>query len=310
MHEYAFLLGAAVPCVVVSIYILEGIWKGWERVSKRVGAFQRRKRMLASLPEVISRAYEARGNRNQLYSYLDSQMKRIEWNIQPAAFLVLSVTTAFAGLATGLFLLRNIASAVAIMVIAVFVPFLVLSWKVQKHEQRVLEQLPMAIQLFTVEFEMTKSIAQALARVSEIAANPLKRYLSQCAKDLTAGKQSARVFNKFSSDLNCEYGRLWAQILLAAHEDSTVMKIMPRLISRLHQQRLLIQKNLTELSGARRLGVLLNILVVPGFIITQVLFPDTLEFYSQPLGRAVILVLFLSVTAGIVLDQTLKKIDL
>ncbi|MCL6560110.1 MAG: hypothetical protein K6U74_15230, partial [Firmicutes bacterium] len=301
-YEYAYLLGFVLPCTAVAAYVLEAAWHAGEKVQKKAQALRRRKELLASLPDVVRRAHEKQ-DKGHLYSYFDRQIKRSGWKISPVALITLSAVLAAAGAATGLFLLKNMAIAVTTVVILVFVPLLMLNWAVQKYESRVLQQLPTAIQMFSVEFEMTKSIPEALSKVSESVGEPLKKHLAQCAKDLTAGRNPRIALEKLSGNLSCEYGSLWAKLLLAATEDSTVMKMMPRLTGRLNEQRLLMQKNLTELSSSRRLGILLNILVVPGFVITQVIFPDTLNFYAEPLGRVVIMMLLLSIAVGIALDQ-------
>jgi len=308
-YGYVYLLGFALPCTVVAAYVLETIWRVGENVQKKAQASRRRKEILTSLPDVVRRAHE-RQNKGRLYNYLDSQMKRSGWKISPVALIALSAMLTIAGATAGLFLLKNVAVALTAVMILVFLPLLMLNWAVQKHENRVLEQLPTAIQMFSIEFEMTKNVSEALLKTSESVGEPLKKHLVQCAKDLVAGRAPVLALEKLSGNLNCEYGALWAKLLLAATEDSTVMKMMPRLIERLNEQRLLTQKNLTGLSAPRRLGILLNILLIPGFIIVQVIFPDTLSFYSEPLGRAVIVVSLLSVAMGIALDQVLRKVSL
>ena len=99
-------------------------------------------------------------------------------------------------------------------------------------------------------------------------------------------------------------------MLLAASEDMTVVKVMPRLINRLSEQRLLLQKNSTDLSGEKRVGVILNALILPGFMLTQILFPASIEFYSTTVGRLVIMCVFLSVVAYLTLDRVLRRVDL
>lgn len=242
--------------------------------------------------------------------YIDSQLKRTGWNVRPAAVMSLSVTLAMAGAAVGIVLLKDAAMAITLAVVMVFIPMLVLNWAVQKYEQKKLEHLPTAVQLFVVEFEMCKNVGEALMKASQGVRNPLRSYMENCAKELAAGRPPKVAFKNFAAGLDCEYGRLWAQMLLAGSEDATVVKLMPRLISRLSGQRMLMQKNLTELSGIKRIGTILNLLVVPGFVAVQVMFPDTMGFFSTPLGKAVVVILILSVIVGILLDQALKKVEI
>lgn len=303
-----YLLGLALPFAVMVFLVLDAASKAAGKLGKKLDAEKRRREMLATLPEVFVRAQVSQ--KSPFQGYFEGQLKRAGWKISPQAFLAIAAILGFLGVAAGAFLLKSAAAAVATAIVAILIPFLALNWAVQRYEQKLIEQLPTAVHLFSVEHEAARSVPRALARASEGVGSPLSGYIAKCARDLEAGKRPKDVLERFCADLGCEYGRLWARLLLASYEDSTVVKLLPRLIGRLHQQRLLIQKNLTELSWVRRLGIILNVLAVPGFFLTQLFFPDSAGFYAQPVGRVVIIVLFLSVAAGIFLDYTLRKVEL
>lgn len=303
LPEHAWLLGAGLLPALAVFLLLEAAAEAAGRFGKKLDPVRRREEILISLPEAV-------GGHSAFREYVDVQLKRSGWKLSPAAFLALSVCLASAGVLAGAFFLKNVASALACAVVGTLIPFLLLNWAVQRYEQKVLDQLPTAVHLFSVEYEATKSVPASLLRASEGVGPPLSGMLRKAAQELGAGRHPKAALGGLASDLGCEHGRLWARLLAASYMDTTVLKLLPRLSMRLNQQRLLSQKSFTEISYVRRLGLILNTLVVPGFVATQLYFPDSAGFYTTPVGRAVIVLLFLSVAAGIFLDYTFRRVEL
>jgi len=63
------------------------------------------------------------------------------------------------------------------------------------------------------------------------------------------------------------------------------------------------------LSGEKKIGIMLNMMILPGFILVQIFFPDTLSFFSTTFGRVAILLVFISLLAGIILDRFQKNVN-
>lgn len=310
--EQIHLLEVAAPIWVATILLIQVAWQAVEAVSSRAKNRRARMAAVAELPEVVRNSIAGgKGGWFQAWNaYTGRQINRVGWKIGPGPFLFLSVTLAMLAMVATFWVSRNVFVTIAVAILLIFIPSQMLSMALQRQEQRVLNELPVAIQLFVVEYDATKNIREAMSRTAEAVGNPLRKYLVRCAQDLGAGRRPREAFSKLAADLDCDYGRLWTQLLLASTEDATVVKMMLRLITRLGEQRLLVQKNATELSMEKRIGMILNLLVLPGFIATQVLLPDSREFFSMPLGRVVIVFVFLSVVVGMALDQLLHRVDL
>ncbi len=313
--DLMFLLGIALPVMVVASFLLESVWKTGLKVQERTNARKNRKAQLARLPGVVRKSFETpqrkrTGRYNYLHNFTGGQIERIGWKIKPSTFITLSLAVALLGMTIVFTFSRDIILTITSAIIIVLIPFMVLNWATQKHEQKIMDQLPTAIQLFSIEFEMTQNIKEALERAAEGVGKPTDKYIKLCAKNLGASRPAKETFDKLAKSLNCEYGRMWAQMLLASTEDMTVVKLMPRLISRLSEQRLLQQKNIKDISGEKRIGIILNVLIIPGFILTQVFFSKATQFFYSPIGKLVIMFIFLSVIVGIMLDQLLRRVDL
>lgn len=301
--EYVYLICVALSCAAAVILFLDWVSGG---ISGRIAARRLRRDLLASLPEILQRSGSAT-NVSSGWGYLDNRVRKA--GFRPEPFLAISAALAVSGAAVGFVLLKDLGVSLILSVGSVFVALLALDWAIEKRERKVLDQLPAAIQLFAVEYDVTKSVEEAMARAAKGVGDPLRGYMDQCARDLMSGKSLKNVLNDFAENVGCAYGRLWAQMLLAASGDMTVVKVMPRLIERLSKQKLLQQKNMTELSGARRIAGILNILVIPCFILVQVLFPKSAGFFNEPLGRVVIAIFLMSLCVGIMLDRLLQKVD-
>lgn len=301
--EHAYFICIFLACVLVIILILDGIG---ESIFRKIAIRQSRRNLFASLPDVIQRSSQA--VKAPEWRFLNDRAKKA--GVNSNKFLIMSIALAFTGAVVGFVLLKDLGTAFTLSVGMIFVALLALDWTIEKRERKVLDQLPAAIQLFAVEYDVTKSVEEAMARAAKGVGEPLRGYMEQCARDLRSGKSLKNVLNEFAENIGCTYGRLWAQMLLAASGDMTVVKVMPRLIERLSKQKLLQQKNMTELSGTRRIAGILNVLVIPCFILVQLLFPKSSGFFNEPLGRVVVAIFLLSLCVGIMLDRLLQKVDI
>jgi len=284
-----------------------------------VSAFQnRRKRehFLSSLPEAIRRAVEEKQKPQQprwlegWNQYAASRLAKAGWKISSYALFNLMVVLAIAGITAGAILFRNIAISTVIAMCLASLPVQLLNWAVQNYDKKLVEQVPLAIQMFVAEFQTVKNLREALERTARSTGNPLRKHLEQCVRELATGKRPHEAFRKLAESVDNDYVRVWAQMLIAASEDQTVVKTMPQLAVRVSSQKMLEYKNTAELSGERKVGILLNLLVFPGFIITQLIFPDSRGFFSTALGKLVVMLMFVSVSVGIALDLLLRRVEI
>ncbi len=316
--QYLYLLGISLPFITLFLMIVNIISNIFGSTKQKTIAKRKRQRMLEQLPDVVRQSFEAgqptaKGTSRLLKNWhklLSQKIKKTGWKVRPFTFMALSFMLAMFGLTVGMLFFEDIVMTIAIVAVLNFFPYLILNWAAQKQEQKVMNQLSVAIQLFAVEFEMNSDIREAMLKASRGVKKPLSQILERSAQELAASKRPKDVFVKLSNRLNNEHGRMWAQMLLASTQDITVVKLMPRLVSMLGGQRLLQQKNVLQLSGERRIGIILNMLIIPGFIFTQLKFPTTVEFYSTPFGRIVIIIIFLSYAIGIALDQLLRRVEM
>lgn len=300
--EQVYFIFIFLSCTVAVVFLLDGVEDG---IFRKIAARRARRNLFASLPEVMQRSNQS--IKAPSWRFFDDRIEKA--GISSNTFLIMSAALALSGAMVGLFLLKDFGAVLTLSAGMVFVALLALDWVVEKRERKMLDQLPAAIQLFAVEYDVTKSVEEAMSRAAKGMSDPLRGYMEQCVRDLKSGKSLKSVLDDFAGNVGHSYGRLWAQMLLAAAGDMTVVKVMPRLIERLSKQKLLQQKNMTELSGTRRIAGILNVLVIPCFILVQVLFPESSGFFNEPLGRIVVAIFLLSLCVGIMLDRLLQKVD-
>lgn len=311
-----YLAGIAVSIIVVSSLFLNFLWNKGEKAVGEVIASRRKRKSLADLPDVIRRALEQKERPRQARwletwnDYASSRLAKTGWKVSSYALFNITVILGIAALTLGAIVFKNIAITTVIALSCMSLPIQLLNWAAQKYDRMLVEQMPLAIQTFVAEYESVKNIREALNRTAQSTGYPLKKTLDQCLRDLAASRVPQEAFKKLAASINNDYGKLWAQMLLAATEDQTVVKMMPQLALRLSSQKMLEYKNSAELSGERKVGILLNILILPCFFIIQFIFPDTREFFTtQPLGKIVVMLMFLSVSIGLALDQILRRVE-
>lgn len=303
--------------MIMTTLILNSLWGAGEKVAGKIAAARRRNRNLASLPDVIRKALEQREKPRQARwletwnDYASSRLAKTGWKVSSYALFNLTVILGIAAITIGAIVFKNIAITTVVAMSCMSLPIQILNWAAQKYDRKLVEQIPLAIQTFVAEYEGVKNIREALNRTAQSTGYPLKKCLEQCMRDLAASRVPQDAFKKLAASISNDYGKLWAQMLLAATEDQTVVKMMPQLALRLSSQKMLEYKNSAELSGERKVGILLNILVLPCFFLVQIIFPDTREFFvTQPLGKIVVMFMFLSVSIGIALDQVLRRVEI
>jgi Flp pilus assembly protein TadB len=198
-----YLAATATSLTLVVAACLEAILRLQEGFGRRVRERRRRRSLFASLPEVVQRV-AAEGGRGRLGwwdAYAGPRIAAAGWNVRPAALLVITVGLAALGTAGGLWLSRDIFVAVAGAMALVLVPLSYLNLAVQRQERRVLEQLPVAIQLFAVEFEAARNVREAMLKASEGVEEPLRRHMRRCAQDLAAGRHPGEAMKRFAQSL-------------------------------------------------------------------------------------------------------------
>lgn len=310
-----YLAGIALAAGTLSYVLLNRLLSAAETAVGTLQSRRRREHFLSSLPEAIRRAVEQKHKPHQpgwlegWNQYASGRLAKTGWKISSYALFNLMVILAIAGITTGAILFRNIAISTVIAMCLASLPVQLLNWAVQKYDKKLVEQVPLAIQMFVAEFQAVKNLREALERTARSTGDPLRKHLEQCVRDLATGKRPYEAFRGLAESVDNDYVRVWAQMLIAASEDQTVVRTMPQLAVRVSSQKMLEYKNAAELSGERKVGILLNLLVFPGFIAVQLLFPDSRGFFSTTLGKLVVMTMFVSVSVGIALDLLLRRVE-
>lgn len=248
-----------------------------------------------------------------LREWLQTTSKRLQRagvEIPVVRYLLGVLLAAVAGFTVGITLLNNFPAAVVLSMAAFLVPDAIVSGRTQAQRNKVIDQLGAAVRLFAAEFNDTPQVARALARTAQDTPPPLGNILRRASRDLAAGKDKDEVLAYLMRELDTEYGRMFVQLLRIAWEDAAVKSLFSRLAVRIGSLQSLIQKNRSETAYGRWMGIFVNMMVLPMFLVVRRLVPDAASFLTgHPVGRTLVFLSFLSVLVGLVVDRLLSSVD-
>ncbi|MHB1126961.1 MAG: hypothetical protein ACYC2T_08390, partial [Bacillota bacterium] len=108
-----------------------------------------------------------------------------------------------------------------------------------------------------------------------------------------------------------DYGLMFIQLLRMAWDDSSVGPLFSKLATRIASLQSMMQKNNSSLAYGRMMGLMVNALIIPMFLVVQLKVPGAREFMvTHPTGRLLVSLSFLSVLVGLFLDRVLSGVKL
>lgn len=307
--------GASIGVVVFAIVQagLDRVEKAWQRRRKQISL---RREARDRLPRVLQKILEKQHGVERppwaqaWLDYASPRLERAGFKVAPLVYLGIMAGAAVAGFIVGAAVLNNPLAGALIAVIAVLVPEQAVSRSIEAGRSKLVSQLGLAVQMFGAELAEKQNVQTALAVTASRMPEPLKGILKQSALDLQAGMNPGQVFGELAARLDFDYGRLFAQLLLAATDNPAITPLFPRLATRIAGYQTLHEKNRSELAWLRLVGVLLNALVVPAIVVISLLVPSVGAFLlREPAGKLIVVVGLLSIVVGLVLDRSLNQLS-
>lgn len=214
------------------------------------------------------------------------------------------------GFTVGVVFLRNLPAAVVLGATAFMAPESVVLGRLQARRNRLVDQLGAAVRIFAAEFQDTPQVPRALAQTAARVPAPLGRVFGRASRDLIVGRDQDEVLGRMMTDLDFEYGRMFVQLLRLAAADAAARPLFSRLAVRISSLQALAQKNRAETAQGRWLAIGVNLLTLPVFFLVQTLVPNADYFLKfHPLGRVLVLMVFLSLLVGLIMDRILNEVE-
>ncbi|MDN5344538.1 MAG: hypothetical protein PWQ18_649 [Clostridia bacterium] len=277
-----------------------------------------RHRESREMPLVIRRfLHQGRENEDELPPWLrrwsertSLMLKRSGVRIPVMRYLIGLLAGGIAGFLIGVILMKNLPAAAILALSIALAPDVVLIGRVQNRRNKIIEQLAAAVRIFAAEFGDTPQVPRALSVTARKVPAPLGDILRQADTDLAAGKNIDDVCLYLMKELDFEYGRMFVQLLRLAWDDAAVRPLFARLAGRIANLQGLIYKNTSGMAYSRFMGMLVNALILPEFLLMRTVIPETGSFLvNDPLGRLLVVVCFLSILVGMILDRALSGVE-
>lgn len=215
------------------------------------------------------------------------------------------------GFFLGIVILKNIPAAVVIAISTFLLPEQYIAGKIANRREKCINQLGPAVRIFYAEFNDTPQVERALLTAGERVKAPLGPILHRAGRQLSAGHGPDQVFADLSKRLDFYHGRMFAQLLRQAYDNSAVTPLFSRLATKISSYQQLSKKNRSNLAYQGIMARLLNIMILPIFLLMQYVVPETTSFLIEhPIGRIIVTLCFTSMLVGILIDRMLMEVRL
>jgi len=215
------------------------------------------------------------------------------------------------GFSLGIVILKNIPAALLIAISTFLLPEQYIASKIATRREKCVNQLGPAVRIFYAEFNDTPQVERALLTAGEKIKAPLGPILHRAGRQLSAGHGPDQVFANLSKKLDFYHGRMFAQLLRQAYDNSAVAPLFSRLATKVSSYQQLSKKNRSNLAYQGIMARLLNVMILPVFLLMQYVVPETTAFLIEhTIGRIIVTICFASMLVGILIDRMLVEVQL
>ena len=285
------------------------------RITYRIAAA--RSRVPVTAPEAIRKRFNQTKDR-QLPKWFAGWAEQLEPKLMDAGvginavrYMLFIIVGGLTGFLLGIVILKNVPAAIIIAVSVFLLPEQYLAGKIAQRREKIINQLAPAVRIFYAEYSDTPQVERALLITGERMSAPLGPILFRAGRQLAASHGPDVVFAELAKKLDFYHGRMFAQLLRQAYDDSAVAPLFSRLATKIASYQNLSKKNRSNLAYQGVVARLLNVLVLPVFLAMQFIMPETASFLvGHPVGRIMVTICFASILVGILLDRMLSEVKL
>jgi len=312
-------LGLLIPTILILVIIIKKIEKLIMAKKDTFKTVFKRIKSEDDTPEAVKNILNKYQSKEELPAWMDQWLNRVEKRINHSGVKVISLVRYFLiiisaliiSIAMGAGLLKNPAVTIILIISSFFIPDAILTGYMQKQRLKIIEQLSSATRIFSAEFRETPQVVKALSVTSKRVPSPLKEVLEKAVMDLTVGKDKDKVFEEMAIKMDFDYGMLFVQLLRIAFDDASVQPLFTKLSTKVASLQSLLKKNQSSLAYGRLMGMGVNALIIPVFLLVSHFIPGAYEFMVHHyIGRIIVTMCFLSVLLGLALDRMLNSTKL
>lgn len=246
---------------------------------------------------------------NQWIDATEKNLRKADYKINALTYLILGASLSVISFFIGIYLFKNFTASILLAVSFFILPEHWLNIKNKRKEEKIKEQMLVAIRIFSAEFLQTPQIEKGIEAVGKRVGDPVGKFFRQAHKELIIKDTDIALAN-LANNLSNEYGKLFVQLLEMAKKDSTVSFMFPELLNKIERNIEATRKNKSDLSGEKVLSLIMALIPIPVYLIMSYLVPETSYFLAETsIGRLIIIVAFGSILLWAVLDSIISRVE-
>lgn len=199
-----------------------------------------------------------------------------------------------------------------------FIPLAVLAWQIPKMvvERRIAKRLNLfdsqfldALKAFLTEYATLQNAQQAFVKMLPKTENPIRQEFEYIARRLNSGEPPRRVMEDFAERTQNPWTMLFARLIIFHFEEgANIENQILALMDKLSTDKIIRDKNRTEVSAVRNVNLVLNAAVPLVFLSNYVLNPQAVQVFTDtPSGKAVLAVAALLSLVSLYLGKKLEQ---
>ncbi len=205
---------------------------------------------------------------------------------------------------------KNITAGLITGFILLSIPEQIVNRLMVYKNNKITEQLGTGVRLFTSEYRDTPHTMKTIETISTKINDPLGKVFRIASREFSSGIPKEVVLTNMSKRLRTPYGLFFVQLLRQSFEDSTANNMLIRLGARLTTQKELIQQNNKNTISNKVMITILNLLLIPAFVVICKVIPESYEFFTETItGNMLIVIALLSAAGSFLLDRVVNSED-
>lgn len=248
---------------------------------------------------------------SQWVQTLEPRLKRANIKVGVERIAIVLPILAIMGFLFGFFILKNLLAAF-VMAISFFVlPEHFIIGRIQSRREKLATQLAPVANMFYTEMVISRNPTIALRNVTNNAPNPIRKALLKVYKKLEMNlDRPENIFRDLASDLDFEYGRLFAHVLMETWDNKDTFQILDEVAIKCNRYIKITRNSRKTLAWMKLMADGLILLMIPIFIIEIFFWPDGREFLvNTELGRIIVGVGFSSVLVNTIVQRRLQNVQ-
>ncbi|MGB9812397.1 MAG: type II secretion system F family protein [Thermovenabulum sp.] len=193
--------------------------------------------------------------------------------------------------------LRNIYIFIPMTILFLWVPLMIINEiknrAIDAYDKQVLD----FIQIFSSELAATKSVIKALEKTTKRIEPPLRYELEKLVLAIHTGENPTKALNKFKIRVENKWIKMLSNLISIYYEKGgELVPYIIRLGEDITNEKIIIQKNKTEITTMRLTNTVINSLLPLFLVINIVLNPQSIEFFKNTATGKILLTITVILT--------------